>query len=100
LTRKAFTPLINSALDEEYVALTESILQEYQDDIVEYHKLRTRKAGRDSHIDLHLVLNPDKSIQEAHDLCDEIESKIYEKIPHSQVLIHVEPSRGEIVRQN
>lgn len=98
LTQKAFTPLIDSALDEEDIAMTESILQEYQDDIVEYHKLRTRKAGRDSYIDLHLVLNSDKSIQEAHDLCDEIESKIYEKIPHSQVLIHVEPSREEIDR--
>ncbi|MEN6462268.1 MAG: cation diffusion facilitator family transporter [Syntrophomonas sp.] len=98
LTRKAFMPLIDSALDEEYIALTESILQEYQDDIVEYHKLRTRKAGRESHIDLHLVLSSDKSIREAHELCDEIESKIYEKIPHSQVLIHVEPSREEISR--
>jgi cation diffusion facilitator family transporter len=63
LTRKAFMPLIDSALDEEYIALTESILQEYQDDIVEYHELRTRKAGRESYIDLHLVLNSDKSIR-------------------------------------
>lgn len=96
LTRKAFMPLLDSALDEKYIALTESILQEYHDNFIEYHKLRTRKAGRDSHIDLHLVISSDKSIREAHDLCDEIESKIYAQIPHSHVLIHVEPSREKM----
>jgi cation diffusion facilitator family transporter len=96
LTRKAFTPLMDSALDEEHVALAESVIQEYKDDFVEYHKLRTRKAGRDCHIDFHLVLNSERSIQEAHDLCEEIESRIYAKIPHSQVLIHVEPPPKDI----
>ncbi|MGI5921471.1 MAG: cation diffusion facilitator family transporter [Syntrophomonadaceae bacterium] len=95
LTKKAFMPLIDTALDEEYIALTESILNEYQDSFIEYHDLRTRKAGRDSHIDLHLVINSSTSVREAHDLCDEIESRICEKIPYSQVLIHVEPAHEE-----
>ena len=95
LTRKAFMPLLDSSLDEEDIALTESILKEYKDNYIEYHKLRTRKAGRDSHIDFHLVLNPDKSIQEAHDLCEEIEARINAQIPYSHVLIHIEPSKKD-----
>jgi cation diffusion facilitator family transporter len=91
LTQKAFRPLMDAALEDETVALTESILQECCNEYIEYHDLRTRKAGRESHIDLHLVIRSDKSIQEAHELCDLIEGKINSKIPYSHVLIHVEP---------
>lgn len=99
LTRKAFRPLMDTALDEKYIDLTESILNEYSDDFIEYHKLRTRKAGRDSYIDLHLVISPEKSIQEAHDLCEVIETRINEQIPHSHVLIHVEPAQVQLQQQ-
>lgn len=91
LTRKAFRPLMDTALDDEVIALTESILANCGNDYVEYHDLRTRKSGQVSYIDLHLVLKADKSIQEAHDLCDLIEERIKREIPHSNVLIHVEP---------
>ncbi|HZJ83944.1 MAG TPA: cation diffusion facilitator family transporter [Syntrophomonadaceae bacterium] len=91
LTRKAFMPLVDTALDADTINIIESTLAEYKEHFVEYHKLRTRKAGRESHIDLHLVVSPYKSIQEAHDLCDKIENKIKDMIPYAHILIHVEP---------
>lgn len=91
LTRQAFTPLMDTSLGDDEIALMESILQEYCNDYIEYHELRTRKAGRESYIDLHLVLSPDKNIQEAHDVCDSIENEIKRKIPYAHVLIHEEP---------
>lgn len=97
LTRKAFMPLVDIALDADTIKTIENILAEYKEHFVEYHELRTRKAGRESHIDLHLVVSPDKSIQEAHDLCDKIENKIKDMIPYAHILIHVEP---EINSQN
>ncbi|HEX3011429.1 MAG TPA: cation diffusion facilitator family transporter [Syntrophomonadaceae bacterium] len=95
LTEKAFRPLMDTALDDESIALTESILKDCCNDHVKYHELRTRKAGRESYIDLHLVINPEKSIQEAHDLCDLIEKRISTDIPYSHVLIHVEPDSSK-----
>jgi cation diffusion facilitator family transporter len=91
LTQKAFRPLMDTALDDEVIALTEAILDKCCDDYIEYHDLRTRKAGRESYIDLHLVISADRSIKEAHDLCDKIEERIKKEIPYSHVLIHVEP---------
>lgn len=95
LTRKAFAPLLDTRLDDEKVRNVEIILNEYSCDYLEYHNLRTRKAGRETHIDLHLVIHEDTTLEEAHDLCDLIEIRINEEIPHSYVLIHIEPASRE-----
>lgn len=100
LTRKAFLPLVDTALDEDKIMIIESILKEQSHKFFEYHELRTRKAGRESHIDLHLVVSPDKSIKEAHELCDIIEKNIHQQIPYAQVLIHVEPVEEKKVKED
>lgn len=99
LTQKAFMPLIDTSLDSKSISLIEDILAEHKSQYFEYHALRTRKAGRESHIDLHLVINADKNVQEAHDLCDSIEAKIKDAIPFAHVLIHVEPARNYFIGQ-
>lgn len=91
LTRKAFMPLMDTCIDEETLLIIKSALEVHQENYIEYHNLRCRKAGRDVHIDLHLVMKPEMSIQEAHELCDMIEDSMEETIPYSSVLIHVEP---------
>lgn len=98
LTSKAFMPLLDTALDNGKMEIVESILKEYSSDYFSYHKLRTRKAGRESHIDLHMLVEPEQSIRKAHDLCDAIEERIKEQIPYSTVLIHVEPAFKDIER--
>jgi len=98
LTKKAFLPLVDTALDNEKISMVESVLDEFSSDFYEYHKLRTRKAGRESYIDLHIIISPDKSVQEAHDLCDIIESKINSLIPDSHILIHIEPAQEKHYR--
>ncbi len=100
LTKKAFMPLVDTSLDLDSIKRIEDILAEYSNYFIEYHDLRTRKAGRESHIDLHLVIGAEKSIQEAHDLCDKIEARISEEIPYSHVLIHVEPSNSNTAAIN
>lgn len=92
LTVKAFAPLMDTSMDQDSIKLVESILDEYNNYFLEYHELRTRKAGRESYIDLHLVVNPTHSIQEAHQLCDAIEARIEDAISYSHVMIHVEPA--------
>lgn len=99
LTVKAFAPLVDTSMDREGIRVIESILDEYNSYFLEYHELRTRKAGRDSYIDLHLVVNPHHSIQEAHKLCDAIEARIEETIPFSNVMIHVEPADVETEKE-
>ncbi len=94
LTARAFSPLLDASLPHDEEEEIIKILQNYGDFFIGFHKLRTRKAGPQRFIDLHLVVPRYKSITASHELCDIIEEKIIEKYPSTQVLIHVEPCRN------
>ncbi|MEW6398829.1 MAG: cation transporter dimerization domain-containing protein, partial [Bacillota bacterium] len=61
-------------------------------DFVGFHRMRSRRAGPQRHIDLHLVVHGDHTVAEAHTLCDAIEKEIEGRFSRTDVVIHVEPS--------
>lgn len=91
LTRRAAAPLLDEALSPQDVEAVKSVLDQYRDDFIGYHQLRTRRAGQDCHIDLHLVTCRQVSVEEVHQLSEQIEEQIEQQIPNCQVLIHFEP---------
>lgn len=91
LTKEAFMPLVDVSLEPQEYQIILGVLDEHKSQFVEFHKLRTRRAGADRHIDLHLVVPKYESIYDIHGLCDQIEQEIKEKIPGTQILIHAEP---------
>lgn len=96
LTAKAFFPLLDIKLPVDEVEVIKNIINGYSHQYVNFHKLRTRKAGSERHIDLHLVVPQNRNIEEVHELCDEIEKAVCQKFGVTHVLIHVEPcQRGE-----
>ncbi len=99
LMRKALRDLTDRGLPEEEERAIRGILQAHYPQFVEFHKLRTRKAGSDRYIELHLVFDQTIGLQTAHNLCDHLEEEIKTRFPKSQILIHIEPEerrgRGE-----
>jgi cation diffusion facilitator family transporter len=93
LTRKAFLPLLDTSLPSQEEKRIMEIIAAYGANFVGYHELRTRKAGSERFIDLHLVMPQHFNVSESHMICDAIEEKIREAYPGSHVLIHVEPCR-------
>lgn len=91
LTKQAFAPLADVSLPDEERETIAEVLRLHEDEFVEFHKLRTRKAGAERHIDLHLVVAKYTPVVEAHELCDKIEEEISEKLYGTHVLIHAEP---------
>jgi len=91
LTKKAFSPLVDVSLpDEEREIITEVLLC-HADKFVEFHELRTRKAGAERQVDLHLVVAKYTSVVDVHELCDVIEHEINLRLHGTHVLIHAEP---------
>lgn len=91
LTGKAFFPLVDVSLPETEQEIISDVLSRYEDKFVEFHNLRTRKAGAERHIDLHLVVAKNLSVEKVHELCDLIENDIGARLKGTQALIHVEP---------
>jgi cation diffusion facilitator family transporter len=56
-----------------------------------YHQLRTRRAGQVRHIDFHITLPGDMTVDTSHALTDRIEARIEALWPGSIVTVHVEP---------
>lgn len=95
LTKEAFFPLLDTKLPAEEEQDIINIIHRNHAKFVEYHKLRSRKAGSERHIDLHLVFPYAKPIKEIHLLCDQIEEDIENRFSAAQVLIHAEPCNNE-----
>jgi ferrous-iron efflux pump FieF len=55
------------------------------------HDLRTRKSGMRAFISFDIEADPGLSLQSAHEIARRVEKKILEKIPDSEIMIHVDP---------
>jgi cation diffusion facilitator family transporter len=95
LTKKAFGGLVDTKLPEnEETSIRQAIMEHFGGEVVGFHKLRTRKAGSQRYVDLHLVMPKHINIQEAHEMCDHLEKDMKSRLPQTDVTIHVEPCDG------
>jgi cation diffusion facilitator family transporter len=89
--RLSASGLLDTRLSADQEAAIRAVLKAHNSKISGFHKLRTRRSGSQRHVDLHLVLDRDISLGEAHDICDQIEQEIRAKLPQASVTIHAEP---------
>jgi cation diffusion facilitator family transporter len=93
--RNAFGGLVDVKLpEEEEAAIRAAITEHFAGEVVSFHKLRTRKAGSQRYIDLHLVMPRNLSIKDAHDMADHLEKDIGQRLGRTDVTIHIEPCDG------
>jgi len=93
--RKSFAGLMDTKLPEEEETELTSCIEEHIGQLVGFHEVRTRKAGSQRFINLHLMLPRNASVEEAHQMCDHLEQDIENRLPNSSVTIHVEPCSTE-----
>jgi ferrous-iron efflux pump FieF len=55
------------------------------------HQLRTRASGPYVHIQMHIDLDPDLSLQQAHSLVIATESRVLAAFPAADIIIHPDP---------
>ena len=64
-------------------------------EVTAVHDLRTRAAGPDAFIQIHLEMDGALSLAEAHRISDKVEADIRAAFPHAEVLIHQDPEGVE-----
>lgn len=92
LVRRAITGLLDVAIPEAERNDIDKILAEYTKRYgVAFHAVRTRHAGARRFISFHLLVPDAWSVEHAHQLSEEIESRIRSLVPHASTFSHIEP---------
>ncbi len=60
-------------------------------DVRGMHDLRTRLSGRTEFIQMHIELDDELPLIEAHEIADQVEDEIIKAIPTADVVIHLDP---------
>jgi cation diffusion facilitator family transporter len=89
--RRPISGLLDEKLPPSQEAVIAEAIKKHSGDVYDFHALRTRRAGSQSYIDLHLVMPRDLSLERAHQVCDEIEDEIQMTLHEASVTIHCEP---------
>lgn len=94
LVRTATEEIMDAALPPDDIAAIHNVLVAHKDQIRGFHRLRTRRSGATRHVDMHLLLDPHLTVAEMHPISESIEREIAERLPGTEVVIHMEPDDG------
>ncbi|MEQ1913919.1 MAG: cation transporter dimerization domain-containing protein, partial [Sideroxydans sp.] len=83
--------LMDAAIPAEQIASIEAVLATYREQGLDFHALRTRQAGRQAFISLHVLVPGEWTVQRGHDVVEDIESDIRAAVPFSHLTTHLEP---------
>ncbi|MBI1384013.1 MAG: cation diffusion facilitator family transporter [Rhizobiales bacterium] len=92
LVRDSLGGLMDEAIAPDLVARIRTIIEANAGGAIEVHDLRTRRAGRATFVEFHLVVSGRMPVREAHAICDRIEAALRTEIVGVVTTIHVEPS--------
>jgi cation diffusion facilitator family transporter len=91
LIKQSVIGLMDVAVEPKELARIREIIAANADGAMEAHDVRTRRAGKMSYVEFHLVVPGTMSVEAAHTICDRIEAALRAAIADTQVTIHVEP---------
>jgi cation diffusion facilitator family transporter len=91
LIRDTTWGLLDTALPAVDQAVIQEILARYRAQGVQFHALRTRRAGRRRFMSCHVLVPGRWTVQQGHDLCERIERDLLTSLPMLTVFTHLEP---------
>ena len=96
LVKNGLNELLEKSLSDEEEREILQVIKE-NTTITDPHHLKTRRIGANIAIEFHIRLAPSTTVLGAHDVCEDVERRLKEKYgPKTQVIVHVEPLKGEI----
>jgi cation diffusion facilitator family transporter len=91
LITRSFHGLMDRAIPDADRAVIIEVLEKLRHQGGDYHALRTRESGAKSFVDVHILVPGRMSVQDGHDLVESLENEIRGRLPHVEVLTHLEP---------
>jgi len=92
LMRRSVLGLLDPAIPDADLREIGKLFAEYSKRYgVTFHALRTRQAGARRFVSFHLLVPDEWSVKRAHQLSEELESRISALVPNASLLTHIEP---------
>jgi cation diffusion facilitator family transporter len=91
LLHRSASGLMDEAIPKEQIEAVEAVLNKYRQQGLAFHALRTRQAGRQAFISLHVLVPGGWTVQRGHDWLEQIEAEIRVAVPFSHLTTHLEP---------
>lgn len=92
LVRRSAQGLMDAAISRSDQEAVDRVLERYRAQGLDFHALRTRRAGARSFITLHVLVPGDWTVQHGHDVLEQIERELCAISPNAiNVMTHLEP---------
>lgn len=93
--RAAFDALVDKAPETDLLRAMDERARAVEG-VEDAHALRAREVGETMFVDLHILVDPDLSVREGHEIAHEVEDALLEQIEGpGSVVVHVEPESEE-----
>ncbi|MCP4358162.1 MAG: cation transporter [Chloroflexi bacterium] len=96
LVREAVNGLMDKSLPAEEVGQVKTILGNYEAQGIHYHALRTRQAGAQRFVSVHIQVPGKWSVQRGHTLLEKMECDLCHALAPVSVLTHLEPAEDPL----
>ena len=84
--------LVDEALPSDELDVVRSVIATYPGpEVSGFHKLRGRRAGSARYIDVHIQFRSGTSLERAHSIAHELQDTVRDRLPRTELLVHIEP---------
>ena len=94
LVSQSVTSLLDAAMPADDLARVTAVLSEKRTAEVDFADLRTRESGRHRFVSLTVLVPGAWTVEQGHDVADDVEAAIANGLPDTTVQTHLEPRRA------
>ncbi len=91
IVRRSTAGLMDSSLSAGDLTAVQRVLQTYQEDGLQFHKLQTRQAGARKFVSIHVQVPSEWTVDRGHQTAGRVASDIRQTLPDAYVTTHLEP---------
>lgn len=91
LIRESGLGLLDTAIPLDEQAVISRTLEPWRGQGIDFHALRTRSSGARRFVSMHVLVPGAWTVQQGHDLCEDIEGALRAALEETTVFTHLEP---------
>jgi len=92
LIGEAATGLMDAAWPEEERVVLQGVLDEFRQNGVDFHAVRTRRSAARRFVSFHVLVPGGWTVKQGHDLVERLEQRLDQRLPMVTAFSHMEPS--------